>query len=134
MNVLFFVLAVFYYLLASKVDYWITISLLGFKSECPAAFLRKEEIYHYAVWALFLSATAVGFFSTLPLWAFIAVMIVLWLLSGSRGHASAYKKYREIMYEFKEDADTPEKEAELDREIAKTDQELRDMALERAKW
>lgn len=124
----FFILTLLYTLLSVKVDEWITISALGFKSETPMKFLQKPRLYDVVRSALFLAAMATVFcMVTFPWYVGIVILAVLWLAAGSIGRKKAFNKYRQILREMMVSAETSEEQAEYEKASKKTDQELMEM-------
>ena len=122
------VLAVLYGLVSVKVDEWITISALGFKSETPMMFLQKPRFYDVARSALFLCAVASSFgMVAIPWYVGLIVLAVVWLTAGSVGRKKAFAKYRQILREMITSSETPDERAEYEAASQKTDQELMDM-------
>lgn len=113
-----------YAFVARKVDYWVTIDLLGFRSETPILFMRSKWIYHVSSLGLFISTVVVGINSPVPVWIVVPGMMMVWLLTVKSGHSAAYRKYREILHSLKELSDTPAEKAEIDSKIAKSDAAL----------
>ena len=124
----FVVLVVLYALVSIKVDEWITISALGFKSETPMMFLQKPRFYDVVRSALFLCAVASSFgMVAVPWYVGLIVLAVAWLAAGSVGRKKAFAKYRQILREMMASADTPDERTEYEAASQKTDQELMDM-------
>jgi hypothetical protein len=124
----FFILAVLYTLVSVKVDEWITISSLGFKSETPMKFLQKPRFYDVVRSALFLAAIATSFgMVDIPWYIGLVILAVLWFAAGSIGRKKAFNKYRQILREMMACAETPEEQAEYEKASNKTNQELMEM-------
>jgi hypothetical protein len=58
---IFIILTALYALVSVKVDGWITILALGFKSETPMMFIQNRKIYDFVRSILFLGALAISF-------------------------------------------------------------------------
>ena len=124
-----FVLTFLYLVVSAKVDEWITISALGFKSATPLLFLQKPKVYDFVRSVLFLLAVATCFFMTsIPWYVGLIILGVVWLWAGSIGRRKAFKSYRLILLQMVETAETPEQKAEYEEMLKKSDQELLDMA------
>ncbi len=124
-NIAFIILSILYVIVAKKVDYWITISRLGFASECPQKFLEKENIYNFTSWGLFLAAIVSLFKVTwFPWWFGVIILAILWYLSGTIGKKTAFKKYREILRELAEEENNLEERDKIEQELNKSDSEL----------
>lgn len=122
---IFLVLTMLFAVVFVKVDEWITISALGFKSETPPMFLRREGVYIVGRLILWFLAAAVSFAMTfIPWFAGIATLVVVWLGAGFVGQKKAFNHYRRILREMMESADTPEQKAEYETEAKKSDKEL----------
>ncbi len=112
---------------AKKVVYFKSISRLGFKSETPLGFLRKEWIYHLVVWLLFSGVLVSSLFTLRPWWVGLIGLMILCLfllIANIAGRNSALKKYREVlkeMIEFEEDEDQVQEYQSL---LEKSDTEI----------
>jgi len=127
-EVFFFILVVLYTLVSVKVDEWITISALGFKSETPMQFLQKPRLYDIVRSALFLAAIATSFgMMAVPWYIGFVILVVMWLAAGSIGRKKAFNKYRKILQEMMVYAESHEEQAEYEKASKKTDQELMEM-------
>ena len=124
------VLTVLYTLVSVKVDEWITISALGFKSETPVMFLQNPRFYDVVRSALFLGAIAASFgMVVVPWYVGLIALAVVWLAAGSIGRKKAFSNYRQILQEMIASAETPDERASYEASSQKTDQELMDMVL-----
>lgn len=127
-EILVVVLAFLYAIVSAKVDEWITISALGFKSETPMMFLQNPRIYDVVRSILFLGAAASCFgMEAIPWYAGLIALAIIWLIAGSIGRKKAYAKYRQVLREMIEFAETPEEKEEYEAASRKTDEELMDM-------
>jgi hypothetical protein len=125
MNIIFFTLAGLYFIVASKVYYWITIDQLGFGSQCPLLFLRNEKPYHYACWILFGGAAASLFgFTLFNPWIDVGVLAMLWGVSRVRGEITAIKKYREKLGVMCEEEPDPVIKRKWQKDIEKSNNEI----------
>lgn len=126
-EVLFVVFAILYFTLSIKIDFWITISILGFQSETPVLFIQKPIYYEICRSALFLSAVATLFIiSEFPWYVGAGFLAFLWLSSGRRGRNKAFNAYRNIMKEMLEYAETEEEKSQYLKAMHKINQELMD--------
>lgn len=122
------VLVLLYAIVSAKVDEWITISALGFKSETPMMFLQNPRIYDVVRSVLFLGATASSFgMKDLPWYVGLIALAVIWLVAGSIGRKKAFAKYRQVLREMIDFAETPEEKEEYEAASRKTDEELMNM-------
>ena len=127
-ELIFIVFTVLYALVSVKVDGWITISALGFKSETPMTFIQNPKIYDFVRSILFLGALAISFVTPdMPWIAGVIVLVVVWLAAGSIGRKKAFSVYRRILREMMAGADTDSDRVEYKEASQKTDQELADM-------
>lgn len=127
-EIVLIVLVVLYALVSAKVDEWITISALGFKTETPLMFLQKPRLYDVVRSVLFLGAIAASFgMSTIPWYIGLGILALVWLGAGWVGRRKAFNNYRKVLREMVEHAETPKEKAEYEAASRKTDQELMDM-------
>jgi hypothetical protein len=125
---IFAIVGLLYFVVATKVDEWETISRLGFLICTPAHYLRKPQHYHYTSWALFWSAAISCFwFSIVPLAWGVLALLLLFFLSGIIGHRKGFKTYRRelagLLEVTKLDGDE-EMRANILRDLHKSDSEL----------
>jgi hypothetical protein len=127
MLILFIILSLIYFMCAYKVDYWITLKILGIESECPQFFLTNESVYSNTCIALFLGSVIVLLgVQEISILVGGILLIILWLLSGKFGHNSAFKEYRKSMIEISElQTDTKTRERILE-EAKLTNSQLND--------
>jgi hypothetical protein len=128
----FIIIFSLYYFVAIKVDYWITIMLLGFPLECPEGFLRNESTYHWAVRFLFIASAILSYFSAISVYFIIPLFLAAWQSSGSIGHSKAYSKYRTGLIDLAQYEEDPTKKSEYIALSQKTNQQLTQDVLERA--
>jgi hypothetical protein len=129
-DALFLVLAILYFAASIQIDNWTTISILGFRSETPLFFIQKPGFYNFIRSAVFLGAAATLFIvSALPWYMGAGFLAFLWFYAGTLGRKKAFAKYREIMGEMLEFAETDEEKSQYIVELQKTDQELMDETL-----
>ena len=127
-ELIFIVFTVLYALVSVKVDGWITISALGFKSETPMMFIQNPKIYDFVRSILFLGALAISFVTPdMPWITGVIILVVVWLAAGSIGRKKAFSVYRRILREMMAAADTDSDRVEYKEASQKTDQELADM-------
>ena len=83
---IFIILTALYALVSVKVDGWITILALGFKSETPMMFIQNRKIYDFVRSILFLGALAISFLTpNMPWITGVIILAVVWLAAGSIG-------------------------------------------------
>ena len=127
-ELIFIVFTVLYALVSVKVDGWITISALGFKSETPMMFIQNPKIYDFVRSILFLGALAISFVTPdMPWITGVIILVVVWLAAGWIGRKKAFAVYRRILREMMAAADTDSDRVEYKEASQKTDQELADM-------
>jgi hypothetical protein len=125
---IFIILTALYALVSVKVDGWITISALGFKSETPMMFIQNPKIYDFVRSILFLGALAISFVTPNMSWITgVISLAVVWLAAGSIGRKKAFAVYRRILREMMAAADTDSDRVEYKEASQKTDHELADM-------
>ena len=119
------IFAVFHYFLSIQIDYMITISALGFKSECPLRYLTSPGIYHWTNRFLGLALISSALIEDINNIIYtLLVWFVIWLASGKYGKVKAYAKYREIMIDMYEHAEDDDERKTLKRESEMSDKEL----------
>jgi len=123
---IFIILTALYALVSVKVDGWITILALGFKSETPMMFIQNRKIYDFVRSILFLGALAISFLTpNMPWITGVIILAVVWLAAGSIGRKKAFAVYR-ILREMMAAVDTDSDRVEYKEASQKTDQELAD--------
>jgi len=131
----FVVLMVMYALVSIKVDQWITIAALGFKTETPQMFLEKPRIYDVIRSALFVAAACSAFAMTvIPWYVGLGILAFVWLGASWIGRKNAFNDYRRILREMMEHAETASDRAEYETDSKRTDQELQEIAQRSLKW
>lgn len=124
---IFIILTALYALVSVKVDGWITILALGFKSETPMMFIQNRKIYDFVRSILFLGALAISFLTpNMPWITGVIILAVVWLAAGSIGRKKAFAVYRRILREMMAAVDTDSDRVEYKEASQKTDQELAD--------
>ena len=108
----------------SKINEWVIISALGFKSSTPQYFLTHENFYHYIGWLIAALIIISSFFIADLITGFITV-IVAWLLGNNSGKTSAFSSYRRTMKEMMEIAESEDERKTYEVEMNKTNAELK---------
>lgn len=129
----FFTVLSLYVLLSTKVDEWITISALGFSIEIPPMFMQKARYFEAARAILFVGAGVLAFTMSIPWFAGIGLLSATWLVAGYVGRKKAYKKYRDVLAEMIEHAETDSEKLRYQEAAKKTDRELEEMVMVRIK-
>ncbi len=129
--IIFIILVVFYFVVAIKVNEWIVISALGFKSFTPAGFLRNPRIYVLVKYYLFMGALAVSFFLPIRWYVCLVVLLVLWVGANSIGRKLAFRSYRHSFSEIANDETNPASKADYILFSKKSDKELLELARQR---
>ena len=125
---IFIVFTILYALVSVKIDGWITISALGFKSETPMMFIENPMIYDVVRSILFLRALAISFMTPDMPWVIaVIILVIVWLAAGSIGRKKAFSVYRRILRDMTSAADTDSDRAGYKEYSQKTDQELAEM-------
>jgi len=125
---IFIIFTMLYTLVSVKVDEWITISALGFKSATPMMFMQNPKIYDFVRSILFFGALAVSFMTPdMPWITGVIILVIVWLAAGSIGRKKAFSVYRRILREMMATADTDSERVKYKEYSQKTDQELADM-------
>jgi len=132
---IFVVFAVLYFLVATKVEEWYTISLLGFRICTPEYYLLKPHLYHYTSWGLFwFAALSCIWFSIFPCSWGVLALLVLFVLSGIRGQGAAFKTYRLLLGEMLETAEDEGTRSGIAEGLRKTNSDLRHDLLRQSEW
>lgn len=103
-DVIFIILILIYLWLSIKVENWITIYYLGFKTETPVMFLRNPRVYDVARTLLIILFLVLSFYTVFfPWFLCLLIIAIVWALSGKIGRGHAFNKYREILAELAKD-------------------------------
>ncbi|MCH7772305.1 MAG: hypothetical protein IIA49_15045 [Bacteroidetes bacterium] len=130
----FITIILIYLWISIKVENWITIFYLGFKTETPLLFLKYPQIYDIARIVLILLSLFLAFYSNyLPFLLCLFITALVWVLSGKIGRANAFNKYREISLELAEDESDESQKAEYLIESKRSNNELQDFVTIRMK-
>jgi hypothetical protein len=125
----FLVFLSLYLLVGIKIDQWITISLLGFKSETPELFMTNPRIYD-VVRRLIFAATAACLLGVSFAWYFGAgALLVAWLTTTWIGSRLAFNTFRAVCLDVAEHAKTEEDRTSALESARKSNAELRDKAM-----
>ena len=126
-DILFIVFVLIYFWFSIKVDNWITIYNLGFKTETPLLFLRNQKIYDAIRVILFLTCLILTFYTIVIPWLIcISVIAIIWILSGKIGRNKAFNKYREILKDLAEHEEDEQQKSEYIMESKITNDLLQD--------
>ncbi len=128
-EIIFIILLFIYIASSSKIDEWITIIKLGFKTNAPINFLNNSIPYDIFRSAVFIALIATSFFmETVPWYLGVGTLFLAWLGAGWVGRKNAYNTYRKNFEDLLNLEDnTEEEERRFRREAKKTDEELADM-------
>ena len=121
---IFIVLIILYSLVAIKVDEWISISALGFKTETPQLFLINPGRYSFIRSILFLGALATSFFLPIRLSICFIFLYIVWLGAHWVGRKLAIKTYRRVLNEMASEESDPKQKSEFELASRKSDKEL----------
>ena len=123
-------LTMVYFWFGAKVDEWVTIAALGFKSETPQLFLESPRIYDVICIGLFIAACASLLGTTSIPWYVGAIILgSAWFGTTWLGQRRAFATYRRLCQEGVEDGETPEDKAWRETEAQRSNEELRDRIL-----
>lgn len=129
-EILFVVFSVFYCFLSIKLDYWMTIALLGFKSEAPQLYISKPKFYELLRSMLFILSIGLLFMIQAIAWYWGALfLITLWLVAGSLGRKKAFIAYRKILQEMAAYSESEQEKAEYLKRAAISNEQLMDEIL-----
>ena len=120
---------IIYILIAIKIDQWITISALCFKSETPVAFLRNPGIYNVVRSVILVAAASSALLLNIfPWYIGLLVLLIIWLGASWVGRRLAFERYRCIMSEMVNCAETEDEKLEYLKEARRSNQELQEEA------
>ena len=128
-EIIFIILLFIYIAAATKIDKWITIVKLGFKSNAPINFLNNSILYDIFRSSIFIALIATFFFmETVPWYLGVGTLFLAWLGAGWIGRKNAYNTYRKNFEDLLNLEDNTEEEVKrFRREAKRTDEELADM-------
>src|SRR5215467_2534263 len=93
-------LAAAYLWFGSKVDQWVTISMLGFKLEVPQGFLEHPRTYDAIRFVLLAAAAACLFVTSfVPWYVGVAILAGAWFATTWIGQRRAFTVYRAVWQE-----------------------------------
>jgi len=122
---IFFVLVYFWF--SIKVENWITIYHLGFRTETPLLFLKNQRIYDAIRIILFITCIIFSFYTTIiPWYICLFVIAAIWVLSGKIGRNKAFDNYREILKDLAEHEEDEQQKSEYLLELKKSNDILQD--------
>lgn len=128
-DIVFIALLLAYLAIGIKVDQWITISLLGFKSETPLIFLKSPHILVRVRIGVFIAAAATLWGITFPWYLGGGALAVAWFTTAPIGQRLAFNDFRRICQELAETAETVDEKSYALVSSRKTNPELREFAL-----
>jgi hypothetical protein len=124
-DLIYLIFIALYFAVSIKVDYWLTISILGFASETPEYFIRNSRAYDYFRGALFVLAVFFAILSDLmPWYVDIMFLFIAWLGAGNIGRKLSFKRYRTVLTEMLPFSETEQEKNDYLSKIQKTDMEL----------
>lgn len=119
--------ALLYFLLSSKIDYWTTLAILGFRSESPQAYIDRPSGYNLINILLGILVVALPFFGGVEIYFGVIVWLIVWLASGRVGRNKAYSKYRQIMLEMIDLADHEDEKKQYRSLADKTNEQMAEL-------
>ena len=122
------IIAITHYLLSVQIDYMLTISVLGFKSELYVQYLLRPWIYHWTNRVLGIVLILSGLMNGANVVYTILIWFVIYLASGKNGRIKAYARYREIMIELQDLAENDEERQDYKRYSEFSDKEIEEIA------
>ncbi|MBL1121392.1 MAG: hypothetical protein D8M26_00715 [Ignavibacteriae bacterium] len=136
MTDLFFLVSILVYLwLSIKVENWITIYHLGFKTETPLLFLKNQRIYDVIRIVLFITSLILTFYTNIIPWIIcLFFLLIVWVLSGKIGRNKAFNKYREILKDLAEHEEDEKQKSEYLIESKISNDVLQDRATQSIKF
>lgn len=126
--ILLLVSGVLHYLLSYKIDFWMTISALGFNSSTPLGYMKNPQGYRLLNILLGLAVVLSPLLGGTEIYFGMIGWVIIWLSSGAFGRKAAYREYRKIITEIISNTDDDDDSLEELRISAKkTDEELAEM-------
>jgi len=126
-DILFIIFVLIYFWFSIKVDNWITIYHLGFRTETPILFLKNQKIYDVIRITLFITCLILTFYTTIIPWIIcLFIIAIIWVLSGKIGRNKAFDKYREILKDLAEHEEDEKQKSEYLMELKKSNDILQD--------
>lgn len=134
-DMFFIIIVLIYFWLSIKVENWITIYHLGFKTETPLLFLNNQRIYDVVRVLLFLTSLILAYYAIyLSVFICLLILFVVWVLSGKIGRNKAFKKYREILLDLAEHEEDEKQKIEYIEEAKKSNNILQDKVTQAIKF
>jgi hypothetical protein len=133
MDILFCTALIVFAFSNTKIEAWGVIGNLGLKSELPEAFLRNPKMYVNLQYGMLAILIIIGFFTHYIPW-YVAI-IVTFVVSNATywlGMKSAFKKYRKILKEMLEYAETDEEKETYKQQLNQSTDAALAMKLEQA--
>lgn len=126
-DILFIIFVLVYFWFSIKVENWITIYHLGFRTETPLLFLKNQKIYDAIRIILFITCLILTFYATIIPWFICLFLIaIIWVLSGKIGRNKAFDKFREILKDLAENEEHEQQKSEYIIESKKSNDILQD--------
>ena len=126
-DILFIIFVLVYFWFSIKVENWITIYHLGFRTETPQLFLKNQKIYDAIRVILFITCLILAFYAPIiPWFVCLSVIAIIWVLSGKIGRNKAFNKYREILKDLAEHEEDEQQKSEYIIESKKENDILQD--------
>lgn len=133
-DILFIIFVLIYFWFSIKVENWITIYHLGFKTETPLLFLKNQKIYDAIRVTLFITCLILTFYANFIPWVIcLFIIAIVWILSGKIGRGKAFNKYREILKDLAEHEEDEKQKSEYLIESNQTNDILQDKVLQAIK-
>jgi hypothetical protein len=112
-DMLFIIFVLVYFWFSIKVDNWITIYHLGFRTETPLLFLKNQKTYDVIRITLFITCLIMTFYTNIIPWVIcLFIIAIVWVLSGKIGRNRAFDKYREILKDLAEHEEDEKQKSE----------------------
>jgi hypothetical protein len=132
-DIAFWALFAFYFLIGVRFDQWTTISILGFGSETPQAFLENPGGFQLLRTVLFLAAAASLLEAAMPWPIGLTILGVGWFGTTWLGQTLAFRSFRAICRDLAQHGESEEDRAFARSNSAKSNAQLREVLAARSK-
>lgn len=132
MEIVYFITLSLYLIIGVKVDQYVTIYTMGYKTEVPLAFLQYPNIYKLVSGLLFFCNLIILIF--IDNWVLgLLILAVVWFIVGKIGHKNAFKNHREALRDLLENEKSEEMRSQLKTELEKNDSQFNEELMERVR-
>ena len=126
--------AVLHYFLSVQTEYWVIISVLGFRTYLPLGYMKSPAMYHWTNRILGIALILLGLLDGANLGYTLLIWFVIFFASGKKGRGKAFSAYRETMIELMEWSDDEEERQDFETKSKYSDEEIEQLVDQRMKW